>query len=121
MSFLRKLKPKRFGGNFTLLIISVVIAVIAWFMVSMSVYPSIPKSISNIRLDTDITGSIAAENNLSLISCNVTSVNVKILGSRTEIGNINADNLHAVLKMDNISTVGTKNVSIEIVCSNPNI
>lgn len=121
MSFLRKLKPKRFGGNLTLLIISVVVAVIAWFMVAMSVYPSIPKSITNIKLDTDITGSIAAENNLSLISCNVTSVNVKILGSRTEIGNISADNLHAVLKMDNISTVGTKNVSIEIVCSNPNI
>lgn len=124
MNIFKKIKNKLAGGfknDFSLFVFSIVIAIIAWFVISMTVYPSIPKTISGVRLDTDISGTAAAENNLSLISCDVSSVRVKILGSRAEIGNLNSENIHAVLKADNISTTGTKTLSIGIVCDNPGI
>lgn len=124
MNVLKKIKEKLYQiytRNFSLLIFAVGIAIIVWFMVSMTVYPSIPKTISGIKLDTDISGTVAAENNLSLISCNVDEVSVKILGSRAQIGNLSNENLRAVLKIDNVSTTGTKSLSIGIVCDDPKI
>lgn len=101
--------------NLSLAIYSIVIAIIAWFIISMTVYPSIPKTILNIPVDTDISGTAASENGLSLISCSVESVDVKILGNRAQIGNLNNENLRAVLKAENISSTGTKTLSIDVV------
>ena len=115
MSFFTRLKDKFFNGfrtNLSLAVCSVVLAVIAWLVISMTLYPSIPKNIHNIPLSIDLTGTAAAENGLSLISCDVETVDVKILGNRAQVGNLNEDNLKARIVADNITSTGTKTLSI---------
>ncbi len=124
MSILKSLKKRILDGfknNLSLAICSVVIAIIAWLVISMTIYPSIPKTILDVPLDIDISGTAAAENGLSLISCNVESVDVKILGNRTEVGNLSSENLKARIVADNISTTGTKELKIEVVSNDPNV
>lgn len=124
MSFFNRIKDKIINGfrtNLSLAVCSVVLAVIAWFVISMTLYPSIPKTIQNIPLSIDITGTSAAENGLSLISCDVETVDVKILGNRAQIGNLNEENVKARIVADNITSTGTKSLSIHISCDNPNI
>lgn len=120
MNFLKNIKnniAKRLKNNLSLAIYSVVIAILAWFIVSMTVYPSVPKTISNIPLDIDITGTPAAENDLSVISCSVDSVNVEILGSRAQIGNLNNENLKAHIDASNVTSTGTKQLAITVTSS----
>lgn len=122
MRFITTLKNRILEGfkkNLSLAVCSVVIAVIAWLVISMTIYPSIPKTIVDIPLDIDISGTAAAENGLSLISCDVETVDVKILGNRAEIGNLSRENLRARLVADNISTTGTKELKIEVVSNDP--
>ncbi|MBR2284649.1 MAG: hypothetical protein IJ874_09585 [Ruminococcus sp.] len=105
---------KNLRSNLAMLIISVILAIFVWFAVSMTQYPSVQKTIEHIPLSTDISGSTASENGLSLISCSVEEVTVELLGSRTEVGNLNSDNIEAYLDMSSISTTGTKNITIKI-------
>lgn len=113
--------PKSLQNNLSLAIYSLVIAIFAWFIISMTLYPSIPKTIYNIPLSVDITGTNAANNGLSLISCDVESVDVKILGNRAQIGNLTEENLTARIVADNVTSTGTKNLYIEVTCDNKNI
>ena len=120
MTFFKNIKTS-LRKNLALAIYSVIIAILAWFFISMTVYPSIPKTITNIPVDLDISGTAAYENGLSLITCDVESVDVQIRGNRAEIGNLSDANLKARLIADNVSTTGTKKLSFEIVSDDPNI
>ena len=84
-------------------------------------YPSVQKTIEHVKLVQDITGTTPADNGLSLISCSVEEVTIEILGSRTEIGNLNNDNLVAYIDANNVSSSGTKNLSIKIKGTDSNI
>lgn len=117
MNFFRNVKNnllKSFRNNLSLAIYSVIIAIIAWVIISTTLYPSVPKTIENIPLDVDITGTSAAENGLSIISCDVTSVTVEILGSRAQVGNLNNENIKAQIDASSVSSAGTKKLSIII-------
>lgn len=118
MNIFKNIKNHLVNGlkkNLSLAIISLITAIIAWLVISLTIYPSIPKTIYDIPIDTDISGTAAAENGLSLISCDVEKVTVKLLGNRAQVGNLNSENLKARIIADNISTTGSKKLKIEIV------
>lgn len=117
MSIFTNIKNHLFSGlknNLSLAIYSVIIAILAWFVISMTMYPSIPKTIENIPIDLDISGTSAADNGLSVISCDIESVDVQILGNRAQIGNLNNENLKATIVADNVTSTGTKSLAISI-------
>ena len=88
-------RSKEAKGNLPMIILSLLLAILIWLVVAMTLYPSIPKTIENIPLSVDIAGSPAADSGLSVISCDVDTVDVQLVGSRTQIGNLNAENLTA--------------------------
>ncbi|MCI1269109.1 MAG: CdaR family protein [Ruminococcus sp.] len=102
------------NNNLSIAVYAVIIAIIAWFIISVTIYPSTPKTINNIPLSLDISQTSADENGLSLISCDVSKVNVQIEGDRSRIGNINKDNLVAKLVVDNVTAAGTKTLAIKV-------
>jgi len=104
--------------NLSLAIYSLLIAILAWFVISMTFYPSVPKTIKNVDLSLDISGSSAAENGLSVIDCDVKQVNVRIKGSRTQVGNIDASSLVAYIDAENVKTTGTKTLTIKVRSEN---
>jgi len=121
MKILKKIKStfaQKAQTNISLAIYSVLIAILAWFVISMTFYPSVPKTIKNVKLSLDISGTSASENGLSIINCNVKEVSVRIKGSRTQVGNINSDSLVAYLDAENVRTTGTKNLNIKVRSEN---
>lgn len=120
MNFLRNFRNS-LKNNLSLVIYSVVIAIIAWFVISMTMYPSVTQTIENIPVDLDISGTVAADNDLSVISSSVTNVDVRIKGTRTQIGNLSNENLKAVLVTDNVTSTGTKTIYLKIVCTDSSI
>lgn len=114
MRFIDRLKGKLFQNNLSLAILSVLIAIIAWFYISLTQYPTVPKTIENIPVSLDISNTSAGLNGLSVVSCDVEEVTVELLGSRTQVGNLNTENLEAYIDAESVSTSGTKKLSIRI-------
>lgn len=117
MKIIEKIQSKFMKNNFSLAVLSVIISVIAWFYISMTQYPSVPKTIEHIPVSLDISGTSAELNGLSVISCDIKDVTVELLGSRTQVGNLNNENLEAYIDAENVSNTGTKKLSIKIKSS----
>lgn len=105
-------------SNLFLAVLAIIIAVILWLTISLTQYPSVQKTIENIPVTVDISGSAASQNGLSVTSCDVTEVKVELLGSRTQIGYLNNETLVAYFDSDNVSTTGTKKLPIKIKSEN---
>jgi YbbR domain-containing protein len=77
-------------------------------------YPDTPKTISNIDLEVDISGTSAEENDLSIISQDVDKVKVQVTGDRTQYSNLKSENLIAHAVVENVTQAGRYQLSIEV-------
>lgn len=115
---IREVFRRKSQTNFSLALYSVLIAVLVWFAVSLTLYPSVPKTIENVNLDVNIGGTASSDSTLNIISCNVKNVKVKVIGSRTQIASIDTDTLVAYVDTEGVSTVGKKNLPIKVRSTN---
>lgn len=113
-----KSKKTLFDNNIALAVFSVIIAVAVWFILSISQYPTKQMTVDHVVLSTDIAGTIAEANGLSVISCDVEEVKVDLLGKRTQVGNITSDKLIAYIDADGVTSAGTRKLSIKVKSSN---
>ena len=113
MNFFRNLR-----SNLSLAVISLLMAIVVWFVISITQYPDAAKTVTHIPVTLAIDGTPAAENGISVISCDVEEVTVDLLGSRTKVGNINNENLVAYLDASNIYSTGTKSLAIKVRSTN---
>ena len=114
---LTKIKKKfsnSLSNQLSTVISSILIAIFLWFIISITQYEIMTKNIDNIPVSLELSEDFKDSSGLSLISCDTQKVNVKIEGNRTEIGGLKGDDLIAELVTDNISSSGTKTVSIKI-------
>lgn len=120
MSIIKKIKAtikKRAQNNLSLAIYSVIIACLVWFAISMTLYPSVTKSINNVKIDLDISGSTAAESGLSVINCDLESVDITVKGSRTQVSSFNSDTFTAYIDANNITSPGKKSLTVKVKCN----
>lgn len=115
---IRDIFRKKSQTNFSLAMYSVIIAIFIWFVVSLTLYPSVPKTIEKVSLDLAIGTTATSDNTLNVISCDVETVKVKVTGSRTQIANIDSDTLIAYIDTDNVYSAGKKNLPIKIKSTN---
>lgn len=90
------------------------IAFISWLVISMSMYPNTPKTISNIPLEVDISGTSAEANDLSIISKDVEKVKVKITGDTYEVGTLKSEDLIASAVVENVTQSGVYQLKITV-------
>ncbi len=124
MNFLKNIKNhilNSFNNNTAMIIYSIVIAILIWFVISITIYPTTPKTLNNIPLDIDITGTSAEENDLSVISASSKSVTVTIKGDRSRIGSFTADDLIAKAVVENVNTAGEKSLNIIVTGKDSNV
>lgn len=117
MKFLRNIKNyllNSFNNNTAMIIYSIIIAILIWFVISITIYPTTPKTLSNIPLEIDITGTSAEENDLSVISASAKNVTVTIKGERSRIGSLTADDLVATAVIENVNSAGEKSLNINV-------
>ena len=105
---------RMFNNRMATMIFSVVIAVILWFVISITIYPTTPVTLNNVPLTVDLTGTAAAADGYSMISCDVEEVSVRIEGNRSQVGTLTSENLMAYAVIPNITTAGTKNLEIKV-------
>ncbi len=106
MKFFRNFKNNvlnSLNNNMAIVIYAVIISVILWFVISITIYPTTPKTFNNVPLDIDITGTSAESNGLSVIESSTEKVNVTIMGNRSRIGNLKAEDLVAKAVVENVN------------------
>ena len=103
MKLIKNIKNNLLRGaknNLSLAVYSIILAILVWFIIAMTLYPSVPKTIENVTLNID-TNTTA--NSLSVISCDVNRVNIRIKGSRTQVGNLDSSSFTAYIDTENIT------------------
>ncbi|EWM54820.1 CdaR family protein [Ruminococcus flavefaciens] len=103
-------------SNLMLLIIAFICAIASWFIIAMTQYPSESKEIKEVPLDVDTSGTSASE--LSVINNRTDHVRVTLDCSRTDYSRITADTLTAYLDYDNISSAGSKRLTVKLKSNN---
>ncbi len=110
--------PKLFSkksNDFILRIYAVVLAVLIWFIMSITLFPEMYKTIENVPVSISISGTDAERNGFSPINFSGTTVDVQIKGKRYEIGNYKKDDLHAEVIVTGITKSGEFDLNIRVV------
>ena len=66
-----------------MMITSVAIAIVLWFVISIAIYPTTPRTLHHVPLKVEIAGTSAEENGLSVIDYDIKDVTVQIEGKRS--------------------------------------
>lgn len=102
------------SSDFMLRILAIVLAVIVWLILSITQYPTINKTITNIPVTFSMDGTLADEKGLEALNYNDISVDVEIKGMNYEIGSYGANDLVASVNLDSVTKEGTYLLDIEV-------
>lgn len=106
--------PRGAISDFVLKIVSVVVAVIIWFALSVTQYATINKTITNIPVDFTMSGTTAESKGLSALGYKDITVDVEIQGMNYEIGSYTANDLIASVNLDDVSREGVYDLDIDV-------
>lgn len=102
------------GSRPVAIVLSVLTAVIIWFAIVTNVYSTTPVRFNNIPVQVDLAGTNAEANGLSVVDCEVQTVNVELVGDRSQIGLLTAEDLTAVADVGGISTSGQFSLNLDV-------
>lgn len=100
-------------NNLKIIVLSTVIAVIVWILVSVQVFPTIETSISGIPIQVQPTEYMVS-NNLEIIDSYTGTTDIRIEGKRYDISALKADDFYATLDLDSIRSAGTFTVPVTV-------
>ncbi|MDR0983739.1 MAG: hypothetical protein LBL93_01835 [Ruminococcus sp.] len=101
-------------NNTVILVYALFLSVLLWLAVSINIYPTAPKTYTDIELEINTTGTSAEQNNLSPVSVSTENVTVTITGNRSQIGKISKNEIFAVAKPENVTSPGEYELNISI-------
>lgn len=96
-------------------ITAVLIAILLWFIVSVTVFPTISDHIHNIPVDIPIENTVAETNGLQVTSETKFTVSAQIRGKRFEIGNLTFDDLYASVSLENVTSPGVYKLNVSVI------
>ncbi len=112
---IRNIKNK--GTDLSLRILAFIIAVIAWFIMSITQFPTINKTITGVHVDFNMNGTIAEDKGLAALNYKDLTVDVEIKGMNYEIGTYTENDLIATVNLDNVTKEGTYKLDIDVKSS----
>lgn len=98
-------------------ITSLVAAIVIWFVISVSAYPTMKKPVYSVPVQIALEGTYADANGLQAMSVSAETVNIVVEGKREQVGNLTADELVAVASAENVMYATEYSLPLEIVCS----
>lgn len=114
---MEKMKVKRsslLATDLGLRIVAVIIAVIIWLFLSITEYPTIQKTITNVPVVFSMDGTAAAEKGLQALGYKDITVDVEIKGMNYEIGSYGANDLVAQVDLGDVTKEGTYQLDITV-------
>ena len=106
--------------DFGMRIISLLIALGAWFIISVSAYPTTTVTYRNIAVEVDLEGSVAERNRLSVINMSEQTVKATIKGQRASIGGLSASDFVARPEITEVTDSGEYELKLNIECKDKN-
>lgn len=98
-------------------ITSLVAAIVIWFVISVSAYPTMKKPVYNVPVQIALEGTYADSNGLQAMSISAETVNIVVEGKREQVGNLTADELIAVASAENVMYATEYSLPLEIRCT----
>ena len=102
------------SSDFALRILAIVLAVIVWLILSVTQYPTINKTITNVPVSFSMDGTLADEKGLEALNYNEITVDVEIKGMNYEIGSYGSNDLVASVNLDSVTKEGTYVLDIDV-------
>ena len=100
-------------NNLKIIVLSTVLAVIVWILVSVQVFPTIETSISGIPIQVQPTEYMIS-NNLQIIDSYSGTTDIRIEGKRYDIAALKAEDFYAALDLDSVRSAGTFTVPVSV-------
>lgn len=101
-----------FESNRFLQVISVIIAVIAWFLVTTLVNNDAISTVRGVEISTDLSGSAAGTNGLCVVSMSEDTVDVRVTGKSYQIGLLERDDFTATLDLSTVTEPGRYELNV---------
>ncbi len=102
--------------DFGMRIISLLIALGAWFIISVSAYPTTTVTYRNIAVEVDLEGTVAERNRLSVIDMSEQTVKATIKGQRASIGGLSSSDFVARPEITEVNDAGEYELKLNIEC-----
>ena len=113
MSHFFKRTLNSFGKELKNIIIAAFVAIIAWFAISMQLFPDISSRVGDIKI-TASPSEYMTENNLSIAEGYEKTISARISGKRYDIGNLSGEDFTATLDLTGVTGVGEYVVNVNV-------
>lgn len=107
-------------SDFALKMLAIVIAVIIWFALSITKFPTYTKTVMKVPVDFSMTGTSAEAKGLSAMNYEDMTVDVEIEGMNYEIGTYTANDLVATVNTDDVIKADTYKLAIDVRSAHSN-
>ncbi len=109
---------KRFSQDIGLRILSIVLAIIIWFILSITLYPTIYLTVDDVPVALNMEGTTANAQGLAALDYDKgTLADISISGMRYEIGNYTAEDLTATVDLSEVTGPGTYELDIKVTAN----
>ncbi len=112
MNFFNKLADN-FRNNFKYIIVSFLIAITAWFFISVQIFPTVEDRIRNVSVEIQPTDYMM-QNDLQIVNEYESLVDIRIEGKRYDITGLSADDFYATLDLSSVRSAGTFTVPVSV-------
>lgn len=93
---------------------SIVLAVILWFLITTIVKPEITRTISDVPISQDLTGTVPAANGLILTEMTLQTVSVQVTGTSYVINALKPSDFNVTMNLSGVSSAGTMEVDLQV-------
>lgn len=114
MEKVKKNRTSLLATDLGLRIVAIIIAVIIWLFLSITEYPTIFKTITNVPVVFSIDGTAAAEKGLQALGTKDWTVDVEIKGMNYEIGSYGVNDLVATVDTSTVTKEGVYALEINV-------
>lgn len=112
---------KLLDNNTALKIISVIVAIVVWFIVAISIDPIATRVVTEVPINIDVFGNdTQTQIDLRVVSGGEQTVNVVVKGKRYVIGSLSADNIEVTGNVIASNEAGVYNVELTAKAKNGN-
>ncbi len=110
-----------FRNDWQLKLISVLLAIVGWFLICEYVDPETDTMVNNISILVNYEGSVPEKEGLGIMTTIEDTVSIKVSGSRDTIALMDTNKITASLDMSNVTRSGEYDLPVKISLGDQNI
>ncbi|HEX2938012.1 MAG TPA: CdaR family protein [Ruminiclostridium sp.] len=115
----KSVTSKLLYNNKFILILSVVTAVLFWFIVVINVSPDYKRTVGGVKINTEANSQTLTAMGLHVVDKSAEKVSIEVTGPRNIIGKLNADSFYVTPNIGMISKAGSYELQLSASLKSP--